>query len=291
MARADRRRAQREARHARTAGTRRRSGSGGSSARVVEDTLFFTRLRKQAKWAFAVMVIVFGAGFVFLGVGSGGLDLGNLLRDSFGRGGSAAPSIEKAQKKVDKNPRDAAAQKELATAYEGKGRLTEAIATYQQYVALRPKDTEALAHLGTIQTTQAANYLQQAQMAFLDQSLASSRSIFGVPTTSKFGKALGDDPIASVLESNSSTAAQQANAQYQGAAQAALSTYKKLAKLDPSQDNLLTLARTAQQFQDLPTAIKAYKQVLKRTDDPSIKADIRVQIKALRAASATGGGG
>ena len=237
------------------------------------------------------MVIVFAGGFVFLGVGSGGLDLGSLLRDSLGRGGSAAPSIDKALKKVDKNPRDAAAQKELATAYEGKGRLAEAIATYQQYNALRPKDTEALAHLGSLQTTQATNYLQQAQVAYLDQSLASSRSLFGVPATSKFGKALGSDPIASILETKSSTAFQQANAQYQGAEQAALATYKKLAKLDPSQDNLLTLARTAQQFQDIPTAIKAYRQVLKRTDDPSIKADIRAQIKALKGASSTGSGG
>jgi tetratricopeptide (TPR) repeat protein len=253
--------------------------------------MFFPRLRRQAKWAFALMILVFGVGFVLLGVGSGGLDLGSLLRDSFGRGGSAAPSIEKAQKKVDKNPRNATAQKELATAYEGKGRLTEAIATYQQYMALRPKDTDALAHLGSLQTAQADNYLQQAQLAFFAQSEANGRSIFGAAPTSKFGRGLGNDPIASAVQSKTGTAAQQANAQYQSAAQAAIATYKKIAKVDPSQDNLLLLAGKAQHFQDTTTAIKTYKQVLKRTDDPTLKASIRAQIKALQPSSAAGGGG
>jgi tetratricopeptide (TPR) repeat protein len=248
--------------------------------------MFFPRLRKQAKWAFALMILVFGVGFVLLGVGSGGLDLGSLLQDSFGRGGSSGPSIEKAQKKVDENPRNAAAQKELAKAYEGKGRLAEAIASYQQYVALRPKDTEVLAHLAGLETTQADNYLQAAQLAFFQQSLASGSSTFGISSNSKFGRALGSDPITSAVQSKTSTAAQQANAQYSGAAQAAITTYKKLTKVDPSQDNLLTLARTAQRLQDTATAIQAYKQVLKRTSDVSLKAEIRAQIKALQPAAA-----
>jgi tetratricopeptide (TPR) repeat protein len=237
------------------------------------------------------MVIVFAGGFVFLGVGSGGLDLGNLLRDSFGQGGSASPSIEKAQEKVDKNPRNAAAQKELATAYEGKGRLTEAIATYERYMELRPKDTEALLHVGALQTTQADNALREAQFAFYAQSQANARATFGASPSSKFGQALGDDPIASALLAKTSTAAQEANTRFQSASVAAVATYKKLANVDPSQDNLLTLARTAQRFQDIPTAISAYRRVLKSTDDPTLKADIRAQIRALQSGSATAGGG
>ena len=237
------------------------------------------------------MVVVFAGGFVFLGVGSGGLDLGNLLRDSFGRGGSSAPSIEKAQEKVAANPRSAVAQKQLATAYEGKGRLAEAIAAYEAYMALRPKDAEALAHLGSIETAQADKALERAQLAYYGQTLASSRSTFGVPTDSKFGKALGDDPVASAVETKTSTEAQQAATEYQSASQAAVATYKKLANLDPSQDNLLALARTAQRYQDIPTAVKAYKDVLKRTEDPTLRADLRAQIKALQPTAANTGGG
>ena len=46
--------------------------------------MFFPRLRNQAKWAFVFLILVFGGGFIFLGVGSGGLDLGQLLSDAFG---------------------------------------------------------------------------------------------------------------------------------------------------------------------------------------------------------------
>src|SRR6266540_5288103 len=94
LARADRRRAQREARHARRPAGRK---AGGGSARVAESTMFFPRLRNQAKWAFVLLIVVFAGGFVFLGVGSGGLDLGQLLRDAFGNKSPSTGSISKAQ--------------------------------------------------------------------------------------------------------------------------------------------------------------------------------------------------
>ena len=253
--------------------------------------MFFPRLRNHAKWAFMLMIVVFAGGFVFLGVGSGGLDLGSLIQDTFGRGSSSAPSISEAQKKVSENPRNATAQRQLATAYENKGHLPEAIAAYQQYVVLRPKDATALAHLAGLQATQADNYLTQAQNAFVAQQSATAGSIFGVSPSSTFGKALGTDPISNVLQTQTGTAAQTANSQYTTAAQQAVATYKKLVKLQPTQDNLITLASTAQRFQDTPAAIAAYKKVLKLTNDPALKGQIRAQIKALQATSTAAGGG
>jgi tetratricopeptide (TPR) repeat protein len=253
--------------------------------------MFFPRLRSHAKWAFMLMIVVFAGGFVFLGVGSGGLDLGSLIQDTFGKGGSSAPSVSEAQKKVNENPRNATAQKQLATAYENKGQLPEAIAAYQQYVVLRPKDATGLAHLAGLQATQADNYLQAAQNAFVEQQSATAGSVFGVSPTSKFGKALGTDPISNVIQTQTGTVAQQANSQYTAAAQQAVSSYKKLAKLQPTQDNLITLASTAQRFQDTKTAVAAYDRVLKLTDDAALKAQIRAQIKALQATSTAASGG
>jgi tetratricopeptide (TPR) repeat protein len=253
--------------------------------------MFFPRLRRQAKWAFAVMIVVFGLGFVLLGVGSGGLDLGSLLQDSFGRGGSSGPSISKAQEKVNENPRSASARRELAQAYRDKGQTPEAIASYQQYLALRPKDTTALAELAQLQVTQANSQLQQLQIAYLQQSLASASSTFGVPSTSKFGKALGTDPIGSVVETKATTSLQQANTQYSSSAQGAIATYKKLAKVAPTFDHYRLLATSAQQFQDTPTALEAYKQALKRTNDPSLKAETRAAIKSLQSTAPQGAGG
>jgi tetratricopeptide (TPR) repeat protein len=237
------------------------------------------------------MVLVFGLGFVFLGVGSGGLDLGNLLRDSFGRGGSSGPSIPKLQDKTAKNPRDAAAQLALAKAYADKGRVPEAIATYQTYGALRPKDAETLSALGALQTQQANTYLQQAQIAFFEQSLASANTTFGLGPDSKFGKALGTDPITNVVQTKASTAAQEANTQYSTASQGAIATYKKLAKASPSFEHYQLLATTAKNFGDTATALTAYKEALKHATDPVVKAEIRSEIKALQPTSAKGSGG
>ena len=45
---------------------RKHKDSGGQR---YEDTLFFNRLRTHAKWVFVLLIIVFGGGFIFLGVG------------------------------------------------------------------------------------------------------------------------------------------------------------------------------------------------------------------------------
>jgi hypothetical protein len=37
--------------------------------------------------------------------------------------------------------------------------------------------------------------------------------------------------------------------------------------------------------------VKAYKDVLKRTEDPTLRADLRAQIKALQPTAASTGGG
>jgi tetratricopeptide (TPR) repeat protein len=231
------------------------------------------------------MILVFGVGFVLLGVGSGGLDLGSLLQDIGSRGGSSGPSISKAQEQVDEHPRSAAARRELAQAYRDKGRVPEAIASYKQYLVLRPKDASALAELAQLQTQQANTYVQQLQIAYVEQSQASARSTFGVPPSSKFGKTLGTDPINSVVETKAATAFQQANTQYTSAAQDAIATYKKIAKLNPTAENYLNLAHNAQNFQDVSTALTAYKQALERTDEPTLKAEIQASIKTLQSAA------
>src|SRR5262249_8789404 len=212
LARADRRRAQREARHARRIDERRRS-SGHGTARVAENTMFFPRLRNQAKWAFVFLIVVFAGGFIFLGVGSGGLDLGQLMRDAFGRGGSSGPSISDAQKKVSERPFNAQYRKQLAQAYENKGRTDEAIAAWLEYGKLRPKDVVALRHLGDLELGQANSSFQAAQLASLQQSQAAAGNQFR-PTTGKLGQALGTDPLSSAAPTQASRVSPAAVTQY-----------------------------------------------------------------------------
>ena len=66
--------------------------------------MFFPRLRKQAKWVFLFLALVFGLGFVGFGVGAGGVGVGDIFRGA--GGGSGVPSIEDAEKEVAENPRD-----------------------------------------------------------------------------------------------------------------------------------------------------------------------------------------
>jgi|1186.fasta_scaffold82496_1 tetratricopeptide (TPR) repeat protein len=295
MARADRRRAQREARNARASGRRRSGGGSGGSrntpAGAIENQLFFTRLRNQAKWAFALMVVVFGAGFAFLGVGSGGLDLGQLIRDAFGnKGGGGGTSISKAEKEVAQHPRDAQAYKVLANAYERKGRTADAVSALQRYVTLKPKDPGQLEHLGKLQSNEARTALQDAQAAYAAQQYALAGSTFGASPSSKFGQALGQDPITSAVSTKVTTATQEATTRYQTSSSAALSTFQKLTKSRPDQGSYFELARAAEEFQNTAVALQAYKSLLKLVNDPSTKRGIKARIAALQPASKQGGG-
>jgi Flp pilus assembly protein TadD len=244
--------------------------------------MFFPRLRSQAKWAFVFLILVFGGGFVFLGVGSGGLDLGSLIRDAFGRGGSSTPSVSKAQDEVAKHPLDASARKDLATALEQKGRVDEAIAAWTQYTKLRPKDVNALQRLAQLELGQANTFLSQAQQASLAQQEAGVSSPFA-PSSGKLGQALGQDPISSALSTKANTQLQEATTKYQTASSQAIATFKKIVKLRPTdQQAVFALAQAADSLQQTSVAISAYKRLLKLKLDPTTAAQIRARIKTLQ---------
>jgi tetratricopeptide (TPR) repeat protein len=248
--------------------------------------MFFPRLRNQAKWAFVFLIIVFAGGFIFLGVGSGGLDLGQLMRDAFGNGGSSGPSISEAQKKVDERPLNALYRKQLAQAYESKGRTDEAIAAWGEYGKLRPKDVVALRHLGDLELGQANTAFQAAQLASLQQSQAAAGNQFrpSGTSTNKLGQALANDPLTSAATTQAGTAYQAAITQYQTAASRAIQTYQQITKLQPkNQEALFALAQAADSLHQNTVAVTAYKRLLKLDLDASTKAQIRARIKTLQA--------
>src|ERR671937_244043 len=65
---------------------------------AVQSEMFFPKLRRQAKWMFVFLALVFGIGFVGFGVGSGGVGFGDILRGS--GGASGVPSVSDAQKRI-----------------------------------------------------------------------------------------------------------------------------------------------------------------------------------------------
>jgi len=246
--------------------------------------MFFPRLRSQAKWAFVALIVVFAGGFVFLGVGSGGLDLGQLLRDAFGNRGSSTGSLSAAQKAVAARPLNAEARRNLAQILQNKGRTQDAINAWLEYGRLRPKDVSALRSLADLELGQANVYLQQAQAASLAQSEAGVGAAFR-PSGGKLAQALATDPISSVEASQASAALQSASTQYQAASSRAMASYQQIVKLQPNnQEALFTLAQAAEQLRQYKVAVGAYEKLLKFSLDPTTKKQIRVHLKALRQA-------
>jgi tetratricopeptide (TPR) repeat protein len=250
--------------------------------------MFFPRLRNQAKWAFVFLILVFAGGFVFLGVGSGGLDLGSLLRSAFNKGGSSGGSLSAAQKKVQERPLNAPARKQLAQILENKGRTDEAISAWLAYGRLRPKDADALSHLGSLELSQAGRYLQDAQVASQAQADAGVGAAFA--PSGKLGTAL-TNPIGSAAASKASADYQTAFSKYQTYASQAATTFKQVVKLEPkNQTALFSLAQAADSLQQTKVAIGAYEKLLSLGGlDPSTKAQIKARVKTLRQSSKTGG--
>jgi tetratricopeptide (TPR) repeat protein len=248
--------------------------------------MFFPRLRNQAKWAFVFLIIIFGGGFVFLGVGSGGLDLGQLLRDAFGNSSGGGPSVSEAQQEVQQHPFQAAARRNFASALEKKGRIDEAIDAWIQYTRLRPTDVAALRHLGQLELGQADKYFRQAQLASLAQQQAGLGSPFLPSQTDSFGQAVGTDPISQAMSTKASKELQEASAKYQTAAGKAVATYQGIVKLQPNDEQaLFSLAQAADTLGQRPVAIRAYKKLLTFKLDPATAAQIRQRVKTLQQSS------
>ena len=245
--------------------------------------MFFPRLRNQAKWAFVFLILVFGGGFIFLGVGSGGLDLGQLIRDAFGNRGASTGSVSNAQDAVRERPFNAPARRKLADTLEKKGRIDEAVTAWGEYVRLRPRDFAARRHLGDLELSQADRYLSQARLAAFAQAEATAGQTFGVSGSDAFGRSIGQDPISTAVGAKYNQQLQQASAKYQTAATAAVNTYQGIVKLQPNdQQALFSLAQAADTLQQKQVAINAYTRLLDFDLDEATKGQIRARIKTLR---------
>ena len=144
--------------HAAVAPSRSRS----STAPSIEDTMFFPRLRRHAKWMFVFLALVFGLGFVVFGVGAGGTGIGDILR---GTGGSTGQSISDARKQTEERPKDPQAWRDYATALETEGNTAEAIVALNTAIDLNPKDANAYRELAGLHLSRATERQRDAQLA------------------------------------------------------------------------------------------------------------------------------
>jgi len=281
MARADRRSAQRASRAAANRGGIRASGQ----ATAVEQTLFFTKIRKRAKWVFVFLALAFAVGFVVFGVGtSGGGGIGDILQ---GRSSSpSGPSVDDAQKKVDANPRDPAALRELATALQNDARSDDAIPILERYSRLKPQDADALNELATLYQARAARLRGQAQLAQLRVQLAAPERDILPASTTPLGKALGTMPISNAVSTAAQQQFNQKLTQMQGAYRQAEQVYERIVVLQPENAAAQReLGYAAVYASDNATATTAFKRFLELAPDDPEAPLIKQQLKQLEASS------
>jgi predicted TPR repeat methyltransferase len=249
--------------------------------------MFFPRLRRQAKWAFVLLAVMFLFGFVFFGVGAGGSGIGDYLADLFNRQPTAAGdvSLEDARKAVAERPADPNAQLDLANAAQAAGETGTAVAALERYTEIRPNDTDALQQLAGLYEIQASEAQERAAAA----EAASQATLFQQDLeggSEKLGEPLFGSPIARTLQEESTAASTTALTQMQDAYRKEAEVYSRLTVLLPDDPTVyFELGRTSQLSGDVDGAISAYERFLEISPNDANAPIIRQQLRLLRAQS------
>jgi tetratricopeptide (TPR) repeat protein len=238
---------------------------------------------------FVLLAVAFAFTFVIFGVGSGGSGLGDLLfLDSGGQTGDQ-PSVEEARDKLEKNPRSAEAQYELAQALQTEGETDEAITALERYAQLRPSDREKLEELAGLYLTKAQAAEQRARIAQFESTLVTGGGVFNVTFQGpkKETIPLGDPAASSIEDAVSGEANEELNTHFtemSAAYKDAQETYERVVKVAPNDASAFqNLALAAQQAGDTQRAIEAFEKFIELApDDPSVEI-VKEQLKQLRA--------
>jgi tetratricopeptide (TPR) repeat protein len=252
---------------------------------TASQTMFFPRLRARAKWVFVFLVLVFGVGFVVFGVGSGGV---GGISDLWNNGNNSSSSVSesKARDRIKKNPNDAKAYSDLADALQTKGDFQGSVLALKKFTQLKPNNVDGLVKLAGLYATLGARLqpqiqsLQTRQDPTLDTALNSGITV---------GKAtvVAPDPILSASSAVTNNRLTKLYTQQQTNYDQSESTYKRIAKLQPSDaPTQLQLGQAAQQAGDVPTAIAAFVRFTRLAPDDPTTPLVKATIKQLRKASA-----
>jgi tetratricopeptide (TPR) repeat protein len=249
-----------------------------------EEQLFFSRLRRHAKVMYVLLAVVFAAGFVVLGVGSGSTGIGDILQGKlFGGGGSSTSSqIEDKQKAIARSPKDVSLYLDLAGLYQADQKESQALATLRKAEKIAPKNVDVLNRIALVYSSRAGrarSTAEDAQILYLSNTTAPP----GLDTNSQLGQALSSDPYSNALRSKASEAYSKMVTAYSAAEQAykrVVTTTKGTSEEASAQ---LQLASAAQTAGDIPTAVTAYQRFLKIAPNDPNAAAVRQTLAQLKA--------
>lgn len=247
---------------------------------AAENDLFFLKIRRSAKWSFILLAFAFVGGFLFFGIGSGGMGIGDLF-NSGGLSGSSGPNISSLEKKAYKNPRNAVVWQQLATAYQNKGDTDMAIKALGHYITLKPKDQASLQMLATYNLSKANEFQIQIDKI---QSVLPAQDPTSISGT--LAQTLGDiNPLNTELQAAQQVELQPLQMKQSQYLQGAFGTYKTLGVLQPknayTQYELASLAVNQGDYKTALTALTAY--LVCPQADKTLFPRILKEIKALDA--------
>jgi tetratricopeptide (TPR) repeat protein len=247
--------------------------------------MFFPRLRRRAKWVFAFLALAFGLGFVVFGVGTGisGSSLGDIFQDILQqRSAEGSASVNEAREKVEANPRDAAAQLELANALQSEGRIQEAITALARYTELRPNDTDALQQLAVLWGTQAARARQEAEAAAAEAQGANLAGSF-VPGDNPFLQNLYQTKISESISQLANARSTEAQGRALEASRQEADVYQRLSTLLPDEPVVfLQLGQASFAAGDTKAAIAAWERFLELAPDDASAPLVQQQLELLK---------
>ena len=249
--------------------------------------MFFPRLIRQAKWVFVFLALVFAVGFVAFGVGGNipGTGFGDILQGS--GAGSAGPSVGEARDKIKDDPESPTGYKQLGEAYSGEGKQDQAIAAYEDYLELRPRDVDVKRTVAGMYLGRANDARDEYATVYAEYQSQTGAGLFGPPQESEFGRALGGK-IDQEFQAIYSEQLNDVNQRMQDAFGKAATLYSQIVATHPDDEPLLQLqlGDSAYQARQIPLAVKAYKAFLKLSPDDQNAAYARQQIKALESGAA-----
>jgi len=221
--------------------------------------MLFERIRRGQKPVFIFLAVMFGLGFVALGVGSGagGINIGDILNTSSGGSGS----ISDLSAKTRDHPNDATAWLQLAEAYQADNQTDAAIGAYLRYIALRPKDQNGLSGAASLLELRAQRTQSQLAKAQVLAAQYTAPSTASAAQSLKLAPALSHS-VADALAQPYNTRVQTLTSQLTSDFLQATAIRQKLVGLDPQnapyQFALAQDAAAGRQYTTAAKALKAY---------------------------------
>jgi cytochrome c-type biogenesis protein CcmH/NrfG len=268
-----------------------------------EPPLLNERIRRHGKWIFVILIAVFAASSVLLGVGATA-NAPNLLdylqnREStpVAEGGDAAQpdAVRRAVAATKERPKDAAAWVALGDTYSAqddekqqKRNHDEAVKAYERAAALKPNDVAIQEKLGTAYSAQAGDASAEANRLFQEAQELRNGAGTGatvIPAGSDRADAFTRAQDA-VVQQRASAIEGRATPFYtaaQGAATKAVAAYQRVAKARPNDArSWYNLGSVAASAGDSKTAISSYERFLKLVPGDPLADEVRESVKQLK---------